>query len=221
MKKKILAVSVSAAVLLVVASFSSVVGYTTPSSETIESPLFAIRTQRSIQKVGDRSVQASYVGKGMESELFSGKKSSLSATIDRTITLLNKNPAFFAKFLKTISSNPRVIAYLKEQGVTMAQFKIHLNRLKNDPALFIEEIQNAELKMDADKLHTPLPLGLNTSSVIGCVITAIVMAPIALIIALIVVIFTLRIFQCLNLEEVVQQIMDQILQALSPAGFII
>ena len=221
MKKKILALSVSAAVVLVVASFSSVIGYTTPSSETIKSPLFAIRTQRSIQKVGDRPVQTSYVEKGMESELFSLKKSSLSTTIDRTIKLLNQNPAFFAKFIKTISTNPRVLAYLKEQGVTLTQFRTHLNRLKNDPSLFIEEIQNAELKMEADTLHTPLPLGLNTSSVIGCVITAVVMAPVALILALIVVIFTLRIFQCLNIEEVIQQIFDQILQALSPVGFIV
>jgi hypothetical protein len=124
-KKKILVVGVSTTALLVVASFSSVIGYTTPSSKTIKSPLLAIRTQRSIQKLGDRSVQTSYVGKGIESELFSTKKSSLSTTIDRTIKLLNQNPAFFAKFMKTISTNPRAIAYLKVQGVTMTPFRIN------------------------------------------------------------------------------------------------
>lgn len=219
MKKKILTVSVSAAVLLVLASLSTVIGYTTPTSEKIESPLFAIRTQRSIQKVSERSVHTSFIGKGHNSQLFLGAKSSLSATIDRTIKLLNQNPAFFAKFLKIVSSNPRVIALLKEQGVTMTQFRTHLNRLKNDPSLFIEEIQNAELKMDAEKLNTPLPLGLNTSSVIGCVVTAIVMIPIVLVVALIVVVFTLRILQCLNLNEIVNDIFDEIMQGLSPTGF--
>ncbi|MBN2599785.1 MAG: hypothetical protein JXA75_04520, partial [Candidatus Thermoplasmatota archaeon] len=60
---------------------------------------------------------------------------------------------------------------------------------------------------------------LNTSNPIGCVITAIVMIPIVLVIGLIVVLFTLRILQCLKLDEVMNTIMAQILQGLTPAGF--
>jgi hypothetical protein len=220
MEKKILILSVSAAFFLVVASFSSVIGINSmQSSQKIDSPLFTVRAQRSLHKESGQTVQSYYLGKGLNSQLFLTTKPSLSAAIDKTIALLHQNPAFFAKFVQTISSNPRVIALLQEQGVSLAQFKTHLNRMKNDPSLFIEEIRNAEPKLLANQLNTPLPLGLNTSSVIGCVITAIVMIPIALIITLIVVVFTIRILQCLNINEVMNQIFDQIMQELYPAGY--
>jgi hypothetical protein len=220
MEKKILILSVSAAVFLVVASFSSVIGINSmQSSQKIDSPLFTVRAQRSLHKESGQTVQSYYLGKGLNSQLFLTTKPSLSAAIDKTIALLHQNPAFFAKFVQTISSNPRVIALLQEKGVTLTQFKTHLNRMKNDPSLFIEEIRNAEPKLLANQLNTPLPLGLNTSSVIGCVITAIVMIPIALIITLIVVVFTIRILQCLNINEVMNQIFDQIMQELYPAGY--
>jgi hypothetical protein len=220
MEKKILILSVSAAVFLVVASFSSVIGANSmQSSQKIDSPLFTVRTQRSLHKESGQTVQSYYLGKGLNSQLFLTTKPSLSAAIDKTIALLHQNPAFFAKFVQTISSNPRVIALLQEKGVTLTQFKTHLNRMKNDPSLFIEEIQNAEPRLLADQLKTPLPLGLNTSSAIGCVITAIVMIPVVLIITLIVVVFTIRILQCLNIHEVMNQIFDQIMQEMYPAGY--
>jgi hypothetical protein len=220
MEKKILILSVSAAVFLVVASFSSViVANSMQSSQKIDSPLFTVRTQRSLHKESGQTVQSYYLGKGLDSQLFLTTKPSLSAAIDKTIALLHQNPAFFAKFVQTISSNPRVIALLQEKGVTLTQFKTHLNRMKNDPSLFIEEIQNAEPRLLADQLKTPLPLGLNTSSAIGCVITAIVMIPVVLIITLIVVVFTIRILQCLNINEVMNQIFDQIMQEMYPAGY--
>ena len=220
MEKKILILSVSAAVFLVVASFSSVIGtHTMQSSQKIGSPLFTVRTQRSLHKQSEQTVQSYYLGKGLNSQLFFATKPSLGAAIDKTIALLHQNPTFFAKFIQTISSNPRVIALLNEQGVTLTQFKIHLNRIKNDPSLFIEEIRNAEPKLAANQLKTPLPLSLNTTNPFACVITAIVMIPVVLIIALIVVLFTLRILQCLNLNEVMNNIMDQVLQGLYPAGF--
>lgn len=220
MNKKILIISISAAVLLVVASFSSVIGTNdVQSTKKIESPLFMVRTQRSLSKDDQARVQSHYLGKGLTSNLFITTKPSLSTAIDRTVKLLNQNPVFFAKFLETITSNPRVIALLQDNGISMTQFKTHLNRMKNDPSLFIEEIRSAEPKLSAKDIDTPLPLSLNTSNPIGCVITAIVMIPVVLIIALIVVLFTLRIFQCLNLNEVMNELMDQILQELFPSGY--
>ena len=220
MNKKILIISISAAVLLVVASFSSVIGTNdVKSTNKIESPLFMVRTQRSLSKDDLARVQSHYLGKGLTSNLFITAKPSLSTAIDRTIKLLNQNPVFFAKFLETITSNSHVRSLLQDNGISIAQFKTHLNRMKNDPSLFIEEIRNAEPKLSANNINTPLPLSLNTSSVIGCVITVIVMLPIVLIIGLIVVLFTLRIFQCLNLNEIMNQIMDQVLQELFPSGY--
>lgn len=130
--------------------------------------------------------------------------------------MLNANPDFFAKFLKTLCANPQVISLLQQNGMTVTEFKTYLNRLKNDPSLFIEEIRNAGPKLSAQQLNTRLPLSLNTTNPFACVITAIVMIPVVLIIAFIVVLFTIRILQCLNLNEVVNQLMDQILQELYP-----
>jgi hypothetical protein len=220
MNKKILIISISAAVLLVVASFSSVIGTNDgKSTNKIESPLFMVRTQRSLATHDQTKVQSHFLGKGLTSNLFITAKPSLATSIDRTIKLLNQNPVFFAKFLETITSNPRVRSLLQENGISMTQFKTHLNRLKNDPSLFIEEIRSAEPKLSAKDINGPIPLSLNTSNPIGCVITAIVMIPVVLVIALIVVIFTLRILQCLNLNEVMQSIMDQVLQELFPSGY--
>ncbi len=222
MEKKIIILSVSAGVLLIIASFSSVIGTNNDlSSQKIGSPLFTVRTQRSLQQEGSQALQSNYLGKGLNSHLFVTAKPTLASTLDKTIKLLNQNPAFFAKFLQTITSNPRVIALLEKNGITMPEFKAQLNSLKNDPSIFIEEIQSTEPRLLATQLRDPLPLQLNTTNPIGCVITVIVMIPIVLVIALIVVLFTLRIIQCLNLEEIVNNIFDQIIQELFPAGYII
>jgi hypothetical protein len=217
MEKKTLIITISAAVLLVIASFSSVIGSNDDQlSPKVESPLFTVRTQRSIHTDNEQTIQSHYLGKGLNSHLFRPTQPSLNSALDRTVKMLNANPDFFAKFLKTLSSNPRVIALLQENGMTVAEFKTYLNRLKNDPSLFIDEIRNAEPKLTAHQLNTPVPLGLNTTNPFACVITAIVMIPVVLIIAFIVVLFTLRIIQCLNLNEVMNQIMDQVLQELYP-----
>lgn len=166
-------------------------------------------------------VQSNYLGKGSNIHLFLTAKPTLATTIDRAIKFMNQNPAFFTKFLQTITSNPRIIALLQKNGITMNEFKTHLNQMKNDPSLFIKEIQSTEPRLSATQLHDPLPLELNTTNPFGCVITAIVMLPVVLIIALIVVFFTLRILQCMNLDEIVNNIMDQIMQELFPTGYLI
>ena len=123
----------------------------------IESPLFTVRTQRSIHTDNEQTIQSHYLGKGLNSHLFSLTQPSLNSALDRTVKILNANPDFFAKFLKTLSSNPRVIALLQENGMTVAEFKTYLNRLKNDPSLFIDEIRSAEPKLTAYQLNTPRP----------------------------------------------------------------
>lgn len=222
MEKKTLILTVSAAVLIVFASFSSVVGLTNEqSSEQTKSPLFAIRTQRSIQTTDKQTIQSQYLGKGITSQLFRSRQPSLDSTLDRVVKLLNTNPDFFAKILKTITSNPQVQSLLKKQGMTMDEFRTYLNQLKNDPSLFIEQIRSAEPKFSDQQLQSPTPLGLNTTNPFACVITAIVMIPVVLVIGLIVVLFTLRILQCLNFDEVMNNLMDQILQGLTPGQYLL
>ncbi len=219
MEKKTLIITISAAVLLVLASISSVIGSTPEqTSKQATSPLFTVRTQRSIQASDEHAIQSQYLGKGITSHLFRSRQPSLDSALDRAVKMLNANPDFFAKILKTLSSNPQVQSLLKKQGMTMDEFRTYLNQLKNDPSIFIEQIRSSEPKFSEQQLQDPVPLGLNTSNPFGCVITAIVMIPVVLVIGLIVVLFTLRILQCLNLDEVMNNLMDQILQGLTPAG---
>jgi hypothetical protein len=222
MNKKIVTLSISAVVLIVLASFSSVIG--TTDSNTVQksdSPLFRFQTQRSLQKNNLLNLQSNYLGKGLRSQLFQTAKSSLAATIDRTVKLLKENPTFFEQFIKSVVSNPRVIALLQKNGITVSEFKTDLNRLKADPSLFIDEIREVQPRLTTEQITSPIPLSLNTSSVLGCVITAIVLIPVALILTLIVVFFTLRILQCLNINEVMNQIFSQITQELWPSGNLI
>jgi hypothetical protein len=219
MKKKILLLSISAIVLLVGASFTTAIGTNhEQSTKTYDSPLFSVRTQRSVQSESKHLLQSHFLGKGIQTNLFTSSKPSLASAIDRTVKLLQQNPVFFVKFLDAISQNPRVIALLQQNGIGIDEFTTHLNRLKKDPSVFIDEIRSAEPKLSAEKITTPLPLGLNTSSVIGCLVTAIALVPIALIISLIVVFFTIRIIQCLNIDSVMNQIMNQLIQELFPPG---
>jgi len=220
MKKRTLIITISAAVVIIVASFSSVIGTkNAQSAQNVESPLFTVRTHRSIHTDSAQTVHAQYLGKGVNSGLFTPFQPSVNNALDRTMKLLNANPDFFVKFLNVLSSNPRVVDLLQKNGMTVTEFRTYLNRLKNDPSLFIDEIRSAGLKLSETQLRTPMPLSLNTTNPFGCVITVIVMLPIVLILGLIVVLFTLRIFQCLNLNEVMNQIMDQVVQGLYPAGF--
>lgn len=103
----------------------------------------------------------------------------------------------------------------------MDEFRTYLNQLKNDPSLFIEQIRRAEPKFSEQQLQSPAPLSLNTTNPFACVITAIVMIPVVLVIGLIVVLFTLRILQCLNFNEVMNNLMEQILQGLTPGEYLL
>lgn len=220
MKKKFFFITISAAVILIMASLSSTIGinYLT-STQKFASPLFTKRIQQSIQKENQQIIHSDYLGKGFLSNIFITTKPSLSTAIDRTIKLLYQTPIFFTKLIKAISSNPQVISLLQENGIRMTEFQTHISHIKNNPSAFIDEIQNIESKLNINNFEAPLPLNLNTSSVIGCVITAIVMIPVALIITLIVIFFTLRILQCLNIEEILNNIFDQILQQLIPPKY--
>ena len=65
MEKKILLGSIIAVVILVLVSFTGVVGYQTTKSSTIAraSPLFSVRSQRAIDEES-KDLTCDYVGKG-------------------------------------------------------------------------------------------------------------------------------------------------------------
>ena len=76
MKKKILIGSIIAVVILILVSFSSVVGFQSVKSDSkIESPLFGVRTNRAINDENN-GVKSDYIGKGKEIKIHLPKRSN-------------------------------------------------------------------------------------------------------------------------------------------------
>ena len=68
MNKKILIGSILSVAILILVSFTSVVGYNSVDSDMKPSPLFNIRTSRAIDKES-QDLSCEYVGKGEEINL--------------------------------------------------------------------------------------------------------------------------------------------------------
>jgi hypothetical protein len=89
-KKLLLVASVSAAVLIVLASFTSVVGFQTTRSTLVDSPLFRIRTQRATDKDVQNVVACEYVGKGKPIMISLPIRDSKTVLIQRVIDRIRK-----------------------------------------------------------------------------------------------------------------------------------
>ena len=98
MRKKVLVVSIFAAVLMVLLPISAVVGTSIVKSDvkkrSIASPLFTARVN-SILKKDTKKINTNYIGKGRIFNLFLAKKTSLDGWIDKAIKMINIQPAMF------------------------------------------------------------------------------------------------------------------------------
>jgi hypothetical protein len=73
MNKKILLGSIISVVILILVSFTSVVGYNNIESDIQSSPLFNIRSSRAIDEE-NKDLSCEYVGKGIENNIFIPKR---------------------------------------------------------------------------------------------------------------------------------------------------
>jgi hypothetical protein len=91
MEKRILIGSIIAIAVLVLVSFTAVVGYQTTKSSTIAkaSPLFSIRSKRAIDE-DSKEYTCDYVGKGEESILSIPKRDSETSRIQKAIGSISK-----------------------------------------------------------------------------------------------------------------------------------
>ena len=223
MNKKALVVSILAAVLIVLASLSSVVGTNAIKSNdekrSIASPLFAVRTQRSLEKEEEKKISANYLGKGKTLNLLFLRKSSLQSYVDRALKIIDARPQILCSVVNRIAKMPEIVTLLKENGMTINEFKSQMNQAMNDPSLLREKVDEAVLlSLFGDD---PLPLGLSTSSALGCFIVALILVPIFAVIGLIIA--TITILTCFNInncfENLVQQLIDNFIQGLTPPNY--
>ncbi|MCK5261362.1 MAG: hypothetical protein KAJ44_04205 [Thermoplasmatales archaeon] len=104
MNKKILIGSIIAVVILVLVSFTGVVGYQTTKSSTIAkaSPLFSVRSKRAIDEES-KDLTCDYVGKGEESVLSIPKRDDKKVLQQKFIDSISKmDDKTFKRFLNLI-----------------------------------------------------------------------------------------------------------------------
>jgi len=210
MNKKILIISILAAVLMVMLPISSVVGTNVVKSDkqNVGSPLFAIRHR------SKNTIQSEYLGKGKTVSLFIEKKMTYAHTFDKAISMLQRNPDFFNKILEKIQENPKVIDILEENDISITDFESYANMFKNDPSLLEQEIKKVKQYIPDE---TSLPLGINTTNPFAIIILIIIVLPIILTIG--VMIATITIITCLNIngcfETLLQNMLDNFIQGLT------
>ena len=217
MKQKLLIGSFLIAAIIVLTSLTSVVGIQTNKTEnTSISPLFSSRLTSMIDKDKEK-IESNYIGKGTSLNLFSNQKSYMRAWIDKAIRVIQTNPAIIDRVFVRIEKIPYIMNLLNENGISKTDLIKHSTVLKNNPALLKQEFGLIEI--DSEGGGPPVPKGLSTSSIIGCLVTVIALLP--LVIMLAVLIGTITIITCLNvggcLEALMQSIYDSILQELMPA----
>jgi len=106
MNKKILLVSIIAVVILILVSFTGVVGYQTTKSTTIAkaSPLFSVRSTRAIDKES-KDLTCDYVGKGEENIISIPKRDNGVVLLQKFKDTISKmDDATFDRFIDLLTT---------------------------------------------------------------------------------------------------------------------
>lgn len=212
MNKKTLVISVIAVALIVLASLSSVVGGNVVNSDekkTGLSPLFAVRSKRSVHNDRSMNIDTSYVGKGKILNIFFSRRTSIQALTDRAFKLIEARPDLLKSIMDRATEMPEIVNLLKENGMTIDEFKSQMQLIMNDPTLLRENVDESVLVPSSG--DNPMPLGLSTSNPIGCFIIVLAMAPVLLIIAFMVA--TVTIVTCLNVGGCFEELWDNLVES--------
>lgn len=208
MKQKIVIGSVLTAALVILVSFASVVGTQEKQVEVKKSnsPLFAIRSSRAIQKISPNGI-TKFLGKGTSTNLFTSQNMN-KEMIQVAIQMISKNPALVQRLLQNIDQYPYLTKLLARYDITVPQIHQYLTLIKNNPTIVEQSITEVQFWFSEDDAQ---PLGLSTSNPLGCFIVAIVaLIPITLVITLLVLLFTVRILTCLNVNDCANDIANNI-----------
>jgi len=130
MNKKILLGSIIAVVILVLVSFTGVVGYQTTKSSTIAraSPLFSVRSKRAIDR-DSKDITCDYVGKGEESDLSIPRLDTRRALlIDRISRMDDKS---YNKILAQTINYLTIRTQLKDKNI--GKIITSIQYLRNNP----------------------------------------------------------------------------------------
>ena len=128
MEKRILIGSIIAVAILVLVSFTGVVGYQTAKSSTVAkaSPLFTVRSSRAINE-DSKDIACDYVGKDKGIDILIPKREGRIELIQKVIDSINKmDDKTFNKFVSLIFSR------IKQNSIDDEEIVIVLNQAKNN-----------------------------------------------------------------------------------------
>jgi hypothetical protein len=214
MKKKILIGSFGAVLLLILTSYTSVIGFqtTTQNSSLQSSPLFAVQTLRSANKK-TTMLQTSYLHKGQHENLFLATQNVNQDSISKAVQFFTTHPSVFNELLIKLQKTPYYNTIMKTLEINTPTIIPYLRSMQNNPSLFIEQLRNLQPLIPAD--DTVQPLGLSTSNPLGCFIVAVfALLPVTIVITLIALLFTIRILTCMNVNDCANTIAESIWQSL-------
>lgn len=219
MKIKVIFGSIFAVALIIVVSFISVVGYQSVQASDHEaySPLFVVRTQRAIQQANSGGVSA-FLGKGIHTNLFPSQASQQEEVIQTAINIFRTHPALFTRLVENLDKYPYIAGLLTKQGIKTEDIKNYMRMIQSNPSLVTEELINVRLV--ASDTNGTQPLGLSTSNPLGCFIVAMMaLVPVTVVLTLLLLLFTLRVLTCMNINDcanvLAQQIWSQLIQGLT------
>ena len=222
MDKKILVGSVLVIVVIILASISPVIGYKiSDKKNVISSPLFSARKNKILSR-DIKKVNSKYIGHGNALNLFIKKRTTLQDVVDKATKIVNVRPDVIDEAFNKIISMPEVINLLNENNIDVEYLKNQVDAIEKDPKLLEETINKAALSLPLDS-NNPIPVGLSTSNPIGCVIVIISLLPVFIILG--VMIATMTLVTCLNLngcfETLMQNLIDGLTQGFTPSGMYI
>ena len=219
MKQKLVIGSIFTAVVILLTSLSSVMGSISEESEPyvgVDSPLFSARTQQIRTWSSEKINSINYIGCEKSYQWINIPSTQYHHLISQALTVLNNQPGLVDSLLQYIMSNQYIQSILHTQGLSVTQIKQDLYTKLEDP----EELQTylAQYLTETPQIDPPQPLGLSTSSAIGCFIIVIAMLPLLLILTTLIA--TITLITCLNVggcfEAIWTQIGENFIQGLSP-----
>lgn len=198
MKTKIIFTSIGAAILIVLAGFTSAIE-TQINEEKIESPLFKTR----LKKTNDENKKyemINYLGKGYQTLDFSLTTINRK-TSEKIIDLIYEKPEFFDKAMNYIIFNKKIRDIFLNSGISLSQIENEINELKKNPDLCKSSLNKAvRVNPEIAKLINSIDFNSKeTESGINCMVTALffvlLMFPLAIALC-IVFVMTMSIVLC-------------------------
>lgn len=219
MNIKVVVGSLFGAALLIVVSFASVVGYQSVQAQDhdVYSPLFAVRTQRATQQTGRGGVSA-FLGKGTQTNLFPSPGFQKEELIQTAIKFFRIQPALLTKLVENLDKYPYVTGFVAKYGISSEDVTHYMRMIQNDPSLVTEAL--TDVRLLASDTNGSQPLGLSTSNPLGCFIVAMMaLIPVTVVLTLLLLLFTLRVLTCMNVNDcanvIANKIWSQLMQGLT------